>query len=95
MKIIGTADTNFIVEISRSEIANLLGETYLNNDLSAKLKTGTTINVHTIFSRLQELHRIPMNIQSVVATLKAASSWLSGLDQLALEAVSTDLTGEI
>jgi hypothetical protein len=81
MKIIGTLPdgsysnlryAGYILEISRDELANLLGEKWLGKDLPV----GTKLNISKMYERLTELRQMPEKIEEMQKFLRCAIDFL-------------------
>lgn len=72
MKIIGKTDNGFILEASKDEVANLLGEysAYsLKNEVSEKLKVGASIRIAKMYERITNLDCKNKNVKAAITAL--------------------------
>ena len=75
MKIIGKGNDGFIIEVSRTEMAHLIGYYYENNEYPP-LDVGTDFPVSKMFMQLYELCNQRERLEQAIATLRGTATLL-------------------
>lgn len=88
-KIIGLAsddrwDRRFLVEMTKTEIAHLLGEQYNPpKEMSGDLTIGTEIPISQMWNRVYDLGRIQPTLDGVAQKMRQVADWLDTVPALA------------
>lgn len=96
MKILGEArkhcDTNFIVEVSKDELANLCGYYFCGADGCPKFEVGDEIPVSKVFERLYglkraegDIARVTGSLQGIIDNLQLINPIIKSTDEAATE----------
>ena len=73
MKIIAKTENGFLLEASKDEVANLLGEYshyHLKADVQEKLKIGATIRINKMYERITNLDHKNKNVKAAITALR-------------------------
>lgn len=82
-KIIAKAErSNYLVEMTGTEIAQILGPGYIHQVGDAALKTGAEIPVGEIWSRYNHLGRIQRTLSGAAGELRQVADWLDTVPPL-------------
>lgn len=95
MKILGEArkhsNTNYIIEVSSNELANLCGYYFCGDDGCPKFEVGDEIPISEMYQRLYSLKRAEGDIVRVTGSLQGI---INNLQLISPIIKSTELSGE-
>lgn len=95
MKVIGkTGNSGFLVEISSTEVANLMGEysAYQSNGVD-KLSAGDTININEMYMRVRSMSAMLHQLEQAKATLRVLEQGLNLVEPTVKKVV--EIIGEV
>lgn len=75
MKILGENEYNFIVELSKNEMAKLCGSTHYERE-KHNLKPGREFDVHDMFLKVENINKASNRIRNLISDIRSTADSL-------------------